>query len=87
MPGNLEAMELYQLAAKQKRARDWQRFIEESEISDKPIITQTKAYLAEYRSALSQAAQAGAISTELKGKILDLERKLEQLNEEARLTP
>ena len=79
-------MELYQLAAKQKRARDWQRFLDEGETSDKPIINQTKELLEEFRSALSQAAQAGAISPELKAKIIDLERQLEQLNEEARLT-
>lgn len=78
-------MELSQLAAKQKRAKDWQRFIDEGETHDRDLITQTRALLNDFRSALAEAAQAGAVSQTLEARIVDLERKLEQLNEEARL--
>lgn len=79
-------MELSQLASKQKRARDWQRFIDGGGCPDKGIAAQTQDLLVEFRATLSQAAFEGAVSKEIEAKIVDLERRLEQLNEEARMT-
>ncbi len=78
-------MELSQLAAKQKRARSWQKFIDAGETSDHAVIAQTKDLLVEFRASLSEAAHHGTIPAELEDKIINLERRLEQLNEEARL--
>ena len=64
-------MELSQLAAKQKRARDWQRFIEAGETSDQAVVTQTKALLTDYRNTLSHAALENVISAATEAKIID----------------
>lgn len=83
-------MKLSNLAAKQKRARSWQEFIDAGETSDKLVVAETRDLLVEFRATLSEAAHHGAanngnVSPELDAKIIDLERRLEQLNEEARL--
>jgi len=77
-------MQLSHLAAKQKRAKDWQQFLDDGETKNPELISQTKSLLAEFRIALAAAAQESDISAASEAKIIDLERRLEQLNEESR---
>lgn len=77
-------MELSSFAARQKRARDWEAFARE-QCQDPAIQTEIIAAVREYRLALTQCWEEQRVSPEAAAKIADLERRLTQLNEEARL--
>ena len=77
-------MELSDLARKQKRIKSWTSFLN-NEVSDDSIRAQTVEALKLYRNYLSKCWEQRKISAEDKLKIEDLERQLEQLNEDARL--
>lgn len=77
-------MELSALAAKQKRLKDWQEFAKVG-IPDESLRAKTLAAAQELSGVLTACWKAGAISAEEAQRIGDLERRLEQLNEDARL--
>jgi hypothetical protein len=77
-------MELATLAAKQKRVKDWLEFARVG-IPDEQLRTATLAAADELSRVLVACWKAGAISPDEASRIGDLERRLEQLNEDARL--
>ncbi|MBN8550675.1 MAG: hypothetical protein J0M12_15270 [Deltaproteobacteria bacterium] len=78
-------MELSALAAKQKRIQTWSQFIE-SEVQEPSLRNRFTSTLDRYRTTLVRAWKAGSISQEDENEMNDLERQLEQLDDEARLT-
>ncbi len=73
-----------QLAEKQKRLKDWKYWLEH-ETEDPAIKVQTSQTLQNYSELLFNCWEKGQISIDDSRKLEDLERRLEQLNEEARL--
>ena len=78
-------MQLSSLSAKQKRILDWSKFIEEGGVQDPTLKRDTKAKLEALKGVIASCWKAQSISPGDEQKILDLERSLEHLNEEARL--
>lgn len=78
-------MELSALAAKQKRIQAWD-FLLESEVDEPALKTRFSSALDRYRALLVRVWKAGKISSADEHEINDLERQLEQLDDEARLT-
>ena len=79
----METADLSWLAAKQKRVKSWQMFLKE-ENPNSEIKTKTEQTLKTLSEKLLQIWETKSCSEEDKYKIEDLERILEQLNEEAR---
>ncbi len=79
----MESADLSWLSAKQKRVKSWQMFIKE-ETPNSEIKTKTEQNLKALSDKLMQIWEAKSCTQEDRNKIEDLERKLEQLNEEAR---
>ena len=79
-----DLMNLSSLAAKQKRIRDWQDFARRGAIPE-ALRAVTLADLKSLQEVLAECWASGAISAEQERRIADLERRLEQQNEEARL--
>lgn len=77
-------MSLKELSVKQKRLKDWKYWLEH-ETQDPEIKQQTAQTLKSYSELLFNCWDKGEISQGDHAKFEDLERKLEQLNEEARL--
>jgi hypothetical protein len=77
-------MDLSRLTAKNKRYLDWLSYTNE-ELKDPSLREPTLALLAQYRSLIQQCWTAGKVSESDAAAIADLERKLEQLNQEARV--
>lgn len=77
-------MLLKEIATKQKRLKDWKDWLEH-ETQDPQIRRLTGDALKEYSDLLFRCWELGQISAADGTKLQDLERKLEQLNEEARL--
>ena len=78
-------MELSALAAKQKRVQAWNQLLE-SEVDDPALRTRFSSALDRYRAALVRVWKSGKISSEDEHEINDIERQLEQLDDETRLT-
>lgn len=72
------------LAAKQKRLITWRQFSKE-EIQDPAIRGQTELTLSEFGDLLNKIWESRTLTDADKFKIDNFERKLEQLNEEARI--
>jgi hypothetical protein len=79
-------MELSALARKQKRCKDWLDFVEQGGVQDPKMRTEVLTQLDAFRKYLAKCWEAKVITPQDEGKIVDLERRLEQLNEESRMT-
>jgi hypothetical protein len=78
-------MKLPSLAAKQKRILDWTEFMEHGGIPDAHLRERTAAALTAFKEVIAKCWAEGVINAEDEARIVDLERTLELLNEEARL--
>lgn len=76
---------LARLAAYQKRLLNWRNY-NSSEVKDSNIKSDTSKLISRFSELLMQCWEEKALSKEDEFKIMDLERQLEQLNEEARLS-
>ncbi|MCO6432154.1 MAG: hypothetical protein J5J00_14950 [Deltaproteobacteria bacterium] len=72
------------LARKQKRLKDWKTFAD-TEIQDAGIRKETKSKLLAYAAVLERVWENQSLDAASAEEIDELERVLEQLNEEARL--
>lgn len=79
-------MELSALARKQKRLKDWLEFIQDGGVQDPHQRSQALQTLESYKRAIAKCWQIKVISPDDERTISDLERRLEQLNEESRMT-
>lgn len=79
-------MELSELAKKQKRIKDWADFIAEGGVQDPGMRAEINSILGEFKKALARCWEAKQISSADALLIADYERRLQQLNEEARMT-
>jgi hypothetical protein len=77
-------MKLSSLTAKQKRANDWAQFVETESVPP-PLQQQIRATVEAFRKLLDQCWESQTISESDVAAIADFERRLELLNEEARL--
>lgn len=77
-------MNLDRLAACQKRILAWQDFLETHEISNS-VRLKTLDTIKEYRNLLVRCWEQNRITDEDVNHLNDLERRLEGLNEDARL--
>ena len=80
----MESTSLARLAAKQKRLKDWRAFAA-SEIQDAGVLRKTEEMLKQYSTVLAEAWESRELTAEGEARIANLERQLEQLNEEARM--
>lgn len=78
-------MELSALAAKQKRIQAWSTLLD-SEVDEAGLKSRFSSALDRYRATLVRVWKSGKISPQDEHELTDLERQLEQLDEEARLT-
>ena len=76
-------MELKELAVKQKRIQFWSEYL--SAVHSPNLRAEIVESLTKYRGLLARVWEAGAISEADASEILNLERVLEDLNEQARL--
>ena len=81
-------METSELAAKQKRVLDWRAML--PFVQDLTVRKETEDKLAQlsevlYRTWQKSAGGNGVVDPESEAKIRDLERQLEQLNDEGRI--
>ena len=76
-------MRITRLAAKQKRLRDWRDFL--PSVRDGALRTTIESRLAQYGAVLAQCWETGTVDPAQESTIVDLERQLEQLNDEVRL--
>lgn len=79
-------MELSELAKKQKRIKDWADFIADGGVQDAGMRAEITSILGEFKKALARCWEAKQISDADALLIADYERRLQQLNEEARMT-
>lgn len=79
-------MELSQLAIKQKRVKDWADFISEGGAQSPALKEEIIATLGQFKKVLARCWEAQQISAQDESEMLDFERRLQQLNEEARMT-
>lgn len=77
-------MDLTAIAAKQKRLRDWSEFLETKGLPER-LRQRVSTTLELYRKVLFECWESKQISPDSAFKIADLERTLEDLNEEIRL--
>jgi hypothetical protein len=77
-------MELWTLAARQKRAKDWQETIE-SEPIPAETATRMKELLQRYRELLVGCWERQQITAQDEGEIRDTERRLQMLHDDSRL--
>lgn len=77
-------MDIARLAAKQKRAEDWDKYSQEN-VKDPELKNQISQCLIKFRAVLVQCWKSQAVSPADSATIADLERQLEELNELARL--
>ena len=79
-------MELSQLAKKQKRIKDWSDFIADGGVQPAALKQEMLSTLNEFKKVLARCWEAQAISAQDERTISDFERRLQQFNEEARMT-
>lgn len=75
---------LARLAARQKRASDWDNFLQ-TEVQDPEVKEKTAETLKQYRALLARCWEENRITGGEEQQIRDFERQLEFLNEEARV--
>lgn len=78
-------MEISRLASKNKRIQDWRRFLSEETSINARVRAETEALLLELAEVLSVCWAAKSVSDKDEQQISDLERKLEELNDQGRL--
>ena len=78
-------MELSSLARKQKRIKDWSTYLEEH-VFDEGLKRRTSETLQQYRNLIAKCWEQERISESDELHLVSLERELEELNEEARMT-
>lgn len=78
-------MELSRLAAKQQRLKSWAEFAN-TQVSDPLIKQETMNLLELYQAALARCWKNNNVASEDIQELEDLERKLNELNERARLS-
>lgn len=78
-------MEISRLASKNKRIQDWRRFLSEETSVSARVRAETESLLSELAEVLSGCWAAKKVSDEDEQQISDLERKLEELNDQGRL--
>ena len=79
-------MDLSLLAAKQKRIKDWNDFVAEGGVQDARLKSEVVSAIDRFKKVLVKCWEEQKISPEDEQMIRDCERKLEQLNEESRMT-
>ncbi|MCB0311104.1 MAG: hypothetical protein KDD42_07705 [Bdellovibrionales bacterium] len=79
-------MQLAVLGQKQKRLRTWQNYLECERLPE-PILSATREYLNEYAQIIFRCYETAQISDSDSKRFENLERILEDLNEQARLSP
>lgn len=77
-------MKLSSLASKQKRAKDWEEFVKTEEVSEE-LCARTVEAVRDFRAVLARCWEKREITEADAAEIADRERRLEILNEEARL--
>ena len=77
-------MDKTRLAACQKRLKTWQEFLDSHYVADN-VRTKTIDLMKEYRNLLTKCWENDAISSNDLESLTNLERRLESLNEHARL--
>ena len=77
-------MDLATLTTKHKRFQDWSKFLQ-SELLSESLRLRTEDTLKAFRNVLAKCWESENVTPEDAQHIEDLERQLEQLNEEARL--
>jgi hypothetical protein len=77
-------MDLSRLTAKNKRYLDWLRYTNE-ELNDPSLRAPTLTLLEEFRTLIQRCWTAGKVTDQDSAALADLERRLEQLNQEARV--
>lgn len=77
-------MELSRLSALLKRIGDWENFLSKEKVSS-DLRLATESRIANLKRFVKSAWEVGSVSAAEESAMLDLERQLEQLNEEARL--
>jgi hypothetical protein len=80
----MNSTDLSWLTAKQKRLITWEKFLQE-ELQNPEIKFKTESLIESFSKVLLKIWENNAYSETDKQEIEDLERKLEQLNEESRL--
>ena len=81
-----QLMELSQLAIHQKRIKDWSDFIAEGGVQSAQLKEEILSTLTQFKKVLARCWEAKTISSQDEAEISDFERRLQQLNEEARMT-
>ena len=82
---SLMNLELSRLAAKQKRLQDWRKFLSQGSVQPEELKQRTNKVLEDYAAVLEHCWEEKNLTDENLKKIDDLERQLEELNEEARV--
>lgn len=77
-------MQLSDLAAKQQRLKTWLRYLD-TEVQSEELHQRMKDTLQSYRTALARCWKTEKITDQDRDEIQDLERQLEELDEEARM--
>lgn len=78
-------MELSRLSAKNKRIQLWREFVTSGQVRDEVLRGRIVQKLSDFSSLLTNCWEEGAVSQQAEAAIYDLERELEDLNEQARM--
>ncbi len=79
-------MQLTRLSANQKRILDWQQFLSHGGCASAQLGTKIESAIKALQAVLTRCWQSKVITTEDENLVSDLERVLEALDEEARLS-
>lgn len=80
-------MDLARISARQKRYRDWEEYLSEpSNVQTDELRSRITNTLQEYRSVLTSCWENSSVNEADEHKLQDLERELDRMHEEARLT-
>jgi hypothetical protein len=75
---------LTRLASKQKRASDWNTFLTTGGVAAPGLKARMEKVLGDFQNLLTAAWREKTVTDTVYAQILDLERQLETLNEDAR---
>lgn len=78
-------MELARISAKIKRLKDWEEFILDEPLVSRELKELTKMLLSQYRQVLALVSEKTVIDSEDQLRLADIERQLDELNNQARL--
>lgn len=79
-------MELSQFAKMQKRIKDWSEFISDGGVQSAALREEILSNLNKLKKVLARCWESQKVSPQDEAEIRDLERSLQQQNEEARMT-